>query len=353
MKPTNITRIATALALVSLSLNGCKKDEKDPAATGAAAGQAAGTVAGATAGAAASVGKTGFAVFPASSKFIVGINLNSARSSALWAMYKPQIEAALGSGEMAKLKAACGFDPFTQVESVLAGGDPGAKEAVIVVKGIKRADLKGCGEKMAASEGKKFTVTDEGNLSMYEADGEKVWTAWLDDTTVVIGPEKDKAFVQQRVAGENGLADSAEIMGLLKNVDTSATLFAVGTSDAMGANPAAAMMPGAKGFFASLRLADGLAIDAGVRFDTPENAKTFTAVVQQQMGAMKGQMPPQLASVGKAMEKAQVKQNASDMVMQVKLTNDELKELGTAVQQMGAAFGQMGGAGGAGGGGPM
>lgn len=339
MKRSFTTILVGAAAVVALAATGCSKEEKkDPGAAGAGGAAAGG-------GAAAALPpKTGFAVFPASSKVVGGVNLNSARASALWTMYKPQIEAAMAQGEFAEFKTACGFDPFMQLQSIVAGGDPSTEEVVIVARGIERSQIKSCGEKLAAKEGKKLAVADEGNLSHYQVDNESVWASWLDDTTVVFAPEKDKDYITKRTAGDTGLADGAEVMSLLKNVDTNATLFVAASSEAMGANPAAAMMPGAKGFFASLNLGEGLDIDAGVRFDTPDNAKNFTAMVQQQMAMAKGQqVPPEMAGIVKAVEKAVVKQNGNDMVVQLKLTNDDLKQLGSLMQQMGSAFGQMGG----------
>ena len=342
MKRTFTSMLVGAVAIAALAVTGCKKDEekKDPAAAAPGAGGAA--AGGATQ--AAVPAQTGFAVFPASSKVVGGFNLNSARSSALWATYKPQIEAAMSS-DLAEFKAACGFDPFMQLQSLVIGGDPNTEEMVVVAKGLEREQIKSCGEKLASKEGKKFSVVDEGNLSQYEMEGEKFWGAWLDGTTVVMSPDKDKNYVTQRAAGQGGLADSTELMALLKNVDTGATFYLVATADAWASSPAKDMMKGAKGLFASVKLTEGLNLDAGLRFDTPENAQAFTTTVQQQLEMAKGQqMPPQLAGLSKAIEKATVKTSGSDTIVQLALTAEELKQLGAVLQQMGAAFGQMGGA---------
>jgi hypothetical protein len=352
MKRTFTTTLVGAAAVLALAATACKKEDgKKEAASGEAApagggeGQAQQAV----------PSKTGFAVFPAASKVVAGLNLNSARSSALWAMYKPQIEAAM-SQEVAEFKQACGFDPFTQLQSLVLGGDPNTNEMVVVAKGLEREQLKTCGEKLAAKEGKKFVVADEGNMAQYQFDNDKVWGVWLDKTTLVLAPEKEKDYVAQRAAGTGGLAPNAEIMGLLKNVDTAATFYLVATADAWSGNPATDMMKGAKGLFASIRLGEGLDLDAGMRFDTPANAKTFTDTVNQQLQMAKGQqMPPQLAGVTKAIEKAQIKQNGNDMIVTLKLTAEELKQLGQGLQQIGQAFmgsgmgAGMGGAGGMGG----
>jgi hypothetical protein len=340
MKRTLYTTLAAALCALALAASGCeKKKEGEGAGAGGAGGKGA-------AGAAAAVpAKTGFAVFPGDSQFVIGVNLASARSSGLWAKYKDKVEENLAK-EFAELREACGIDPIGQVQTIIAAGKPpaggaGDPEAVVVLKGLQRATLKTCGEKMAAKEGKKLTVTEEGNLANYVVDDKNIWAAWLDDSTVVVAPEKDKTYVSARAAGEGGLADGSPVMALLKSVDTSAAVYFAADTAAMG--PGAAMMQGAKGLFGSLKLTDGLAIDAGVRFDTPDNAKKMTEMVNQQVGAMKGQLPPQFKTV---VEKAVIKQVNNDMVVQLSLSGPELEQLAQALEGMkGMLGGGMGGGG--------
>lgn len=340
MKRTLYTTVAATLCAIALAASGCEK-KKDEAGGGAAGG---GGAKGAAAGAAAAVpSKTGFAVFPGDSQFVVGINLASARSSGLWAKYKDKVEAQMAK-EFAELREACGIDPIGQVQTIIAAGKPpaggsGEPDAVVVMKGLQRSALKTCGEKMAAKEGKKLTVTEEGNLANYVVDDKSIWAAWLDDSTVVIAPEKDKAYVSARAAGESGLAEGSQVMALLKSVDTSAAIYFAVDTAALG--PQAAMMQGAKGVFGSLKLTDGLAIDAGLRFDSPDNAKKMTEMVNQQVGAMKGQLPPQFKSV---VDKAVIKQVDKDMVVQLSLSGTELEQLAQALEGMkGMLGGGMGG----------
>lgn len=328
MKRTVSITFAAALAALCLAQAGCKKEEAG--GPGGAAGMG---------GAAAAVPKgTGFAVFPASSTAIVGVNVASARSSALWAKYKDQIEGAVAK-DLAELRTACGIDPIAQAQTVIFGVNPETQEGVVVVKGFERAALKTCADKMSASGAEKLTVTDEGKLSRYDVDGNTVWAAWLDDTTAVLAPEKDKAYVEARAAGQAGLAETAEVMALLKTVDTSAAIYMVADASALG--PGAAFMPGAKGFFASVRLTDGVAIDAGVRFDTAENAKTTTSMISTQVQQAKEQLPAQFKAV---VDKAVIKQVDKDMVVQLSLTGPELEQVAQAASGMaGMLGGGMGG----------
>ena len=110
----------------------------------------------------------------------------------------------------------------------------------------------------------------------------------------------------------------------------------------MAAGGAANMMQGAKGIFGSLRVTDGLAIDAGMRFDTPDNAKNATTTMTQGLGAMKGQLPPAFKGIA---EKAVIKQVDKDMVFQLSLTGTELETLVKALGDMKGMLGGMGGGG--------
>lgn len=340
MKRTLSMNLAIGTAALALALGGCKK-EKDEGAKGgetageAKGGEAAGDSPSAAAGAAsAGVAGKGFAVFPADSGMIIGINFDSVRKSGLWEKYKPMIEQQMAS-EMADIKEACGIDPMTMLESAIVGANPTTEAAVVVVKGIPRATMKDCGTKMAAKEGKKIEITEEGNLNHIVADGEETWIAWLDDTTMVMSPEQDKAYIEARAAGEGGLAEGSKLMELLKNVDTSASVYLVGDIAQMG--PAASAVPGGEGLFASIKLTDGLSIDAGMRFGTADSAKAMTDMANQQMQAMKGQgLPP---AFGKVIDKAKVKTVDKDMVVQLSLTGAELEEVSKAVQGMAGMLG--------------
>ena len=323
MKRTITTTMLVALAALGLALGGCKKDNKNGGAGGAAGGGGSGA-------ASAVPAKTGFAVFPADSSMLFGVNLSQARSSALWTKYKSVIEAALAS-KMDDVKGVCGWDPITSISSVIAAVNPDTQKVVVVVKGLDRSKIKDCAPKMAEKKGKKITITDDGNLENWVTEGGKsTWVAWLDDSTAVFAPDQDKAYVQDRAAGKDGLTDSSELMTLLKSTDTSSTLYLAVGSAVLNKSGAGAQLQGAKGVFASVKVDSGLSIDAGMRFDTPDNAKKVTTMVKQQVDAMKGQLPPPFGQVA---GKAVIKDVDKDMVVQLKLTEAEMQQLGQAAAQ--------------------
>ena len=344
MKRTLTTTIAIGTAALALALAGCEKKKEEGTGGEAAGGSAESGGSASAPGAkaspaavAATMGAKGFAVFPADSGMLVGINFQSVRKSGLWSKYKGMVEKQI-AGEMAEFKEACGIDPLTQLESAIVAANPSTDSAVVVVKGINRSALTECGKKLAEADGKKIEVTDEGNLSNYKVDGESIWVAWIDDKTMVMAPEKDKDYLAARVAGTDGLADGSKLMAMLKSVDTGASVYIVGDVAAMG--PGAAAMPGAEGMFASIKLTDGLAVDAGLRFGSAEGAKGMTDMANQQMKAMKGSLPPPFQ---KLIDKASIKTVDKDMVVQISLSGSELEEVGKAAEGMMGALGGFGG----------
>ncbi|HUS66017.1 MAG TPA: hypothetical protein VMZ28_15800, partial [Kofleriaceae bacterium] len=303
------------------------------ATASAAAPGAPGGGGGATA-AAAAAGATGFAVFPGDSQLLVGVNFGALRASPMWAKSKDQVEAGLPP-ELKALKAECGFDPVSELQTVIFAGSPQKEEAVLVVKGLKRATIKTCIDKMAA-KGEKVSVTEEGNIASFNFDGEPATGAWMDDTTLVLAPKKDKAYVEARLAGTSGLADTSPLMGLLKSVDTSASIYFVADLTGAGALP----VPGAKGAFGSLKISDGLALDAGGRFDTADNAKGAHTMATQGLAMVKQKMPP----LAKYADKAKLSQKDNDVILQLSLSEAELTELQGMMQGMaGMLGGGMGG----------
>jgi hypothetical protein len=344
MKRTFTTSIAAAVIALGVAATGCEKKEEKAGAPGAAGAPAAGgTAAGMPAagggggGAAAAVpGGTGFAIFPADSQLLVGVNFSALRASPMWAKSKDQVEAGLPP-ELKELRASCGIDPIAELETVIFAGKPQAEEAVLVVKGLKRASVKACADKLAA-KGEKVAITEEGNLASFNFDGETAYGAWLDDSTLAIAPKKDKAYIEARIAGTAGLTDASPLMGLLKSVDTGASIYFVADLSGAGALP----VPGAKGAFGSLKISDGLALDAGGRFDTAENAKSAQSLATLGLGQVKQKMPP----LAKIIDKAKVSVKDNDVILQLTLTAAELEELNTMLQGMAAMMGgKMGGGG--------
>jgi hypothetical protein len=161
---------------------------------------------------------------------------------------------------------------------------------------------------------------------------------WVADDVVVASPSPDKAWVKARMAGQGGLDGNAAFMDLANKVDSGATLGFAALPAAGSDLDLSKQAQGAKGFYGSLKITDGLGIDAGMRFDTPENAKAAltqaTGLIQQ----FKGGMPPALQGIA---EKLKLANAANDVTMQLQLSAADLQALQGAIGPM--MGGMMGG----------
>jgi hypothetical protein len=342
--------LVPALVAGSLAFAGCKKEDsgdttakKDESAEGTKDQAEAPAAGGSQQG--AKPAKAAFAVFPKDSEVVFGLSVSQIRSSDLWKKYKDQLLS--DDEDLKEVQENCGFDPVTKVDSVIAGGNTADDDAmVVVVKGISRDEAKSCGQAMADKKGEEFKVEDEGNLSHYTYKGESIWVAWLDDTTLLTGPKgkDDKAWVQERAAGKDGLDTNAEFMKLLdENVDSSASVWfgmIPGATSPMGASMG---MGGAKpkAIFGSVLATAGIKLDAGVRFASADDAKKMADQATQMMGMVK-----QNPQFGKYADKIAFKTNDKDLIVQANFSDKDLGEIATLLKgSLGAMMPGLGGGG--------
>lgn len=333
--------LALSVAAIGCGDKGDNKEKAKEGETTETTAAAEGEPAAAAATTEGAMAQTAFAVFPKNSTFLVGVNLSQLSNSPFW----PMAEAQMAKDEEFKtFVAACGFNPISKVEQVLVAGDPEDEDnMIIVVKGFTKDEVKACGAGAAKTEGKTFAMADEGTLSKLTMDGESVYIAWLDDKTLVASPaassdsddvEAGKKALLARAAGTDGLDKNAEMMELLKNVDTSATVFAIGN---LGAMKDAPMDGKVKSAFASLLIETGLKIDAGVRF---ADEATANQVLQKANGmkGMAGQINPAL---GPLAQKVNLSVSGTDLIVQANLSEADLKGLQSAAASMMPMMGGM------------
>lgn len=264
----------------------------------------------------------GFAVFPASTLAVAGINLDRApAASPIWKRNAEQFRQAFSSNGGVDFTGACGFDPFAELKSLVVGVGSG----MMVLKGLTRDQVKRCAEHSAARAGTNIVIQPGGDSTGIQLDGHQSWTRWLDDVTMVLFEDKDR--LARLVVGEGGLAPDSEMMKILGTVDTAATLYVAAGSAAMAARPFASAIPGARSLGASLDLAHGLVLDARFRFGTAGDAKRFAGSIPQLLAAARNQALPALADLIPFLEKAVVEQREDQVAIQLRLTDQELAAL--------------------------
>jgi hypothetical protein len=331
-------------AAAALTLAGCKKSQDEGAETkdkdnGDEAAAGGETDRGTRASGEMPSGVS-YANFPADAEMLFGVSFASVRDSAIWNKYRDTLVSNLDDdGDFEDFQEACGFDPFTKLETVMFGGTTAEDRLVVVVHGFSRDEIRTCGEGMAAKKEEEFTATDEGQFSHYKVGDEELWVAWVGDRTMLTGPraETDKAWLEARVAGKDGLAADSGLAQLVESsVDRGAGVwFGMIPSDdsPLGAGMA---MTGSQpeAMYGWVAPSDGLAITAGVRFPSAEQAAEVLAQAQTMLQMVK----LQAGDLGKFVDKAQMSTNDADMVVSISLSEPELTEL---VDSVGAMFGGM------------
>lgn len=287
--------------------------------------------------------KTGFAVFPADSEMVFAISATSARKSSLWNKFKDPLTAPLyANKDWKEFYSVCKLNPIEEIESMLIGGKPEQeKKIVMVIKGLSKSEIKDCAAKIEAHDN-SMKVAEEGNLMQLKAPGQEIWMAWLDDNTFLTAADvTDKAHIAERAGGKNGLDTNETFTSILSNVDSNATLwFAVVPSPNSDMGRQMANVPGGapKGIFGSILLEGGLGLDVGARLNSEDQAKMLHAEGQKQLPAAKAQAGP----LGKYIEKVQLNQKGSDILIQAKFSQKEFDGLiGDLEKMLGASFGAM------------
>jgi hypothetical protein len=338
--------IIVGAAVAALSVAGCKKDEDSAEGGDNGNGDEAKTQdrKGDDSASAASgelPAGTSYANFPADSEMLFGVSFGAVRSSALWDKYRDMVIAGLDSdGELAEFQEACGFDPFTKLESVMFGGSTADDDRmVVVVHGFSRDEIATCGEGVAGLEDEEFNVTDDGKLSHYTVGEEELWVAWLDDRTLMTGPraETDKEWLASRASGENGLAADSELASLVEGLDRAAGVWfgMIPADDSpMGGGMAMAGGPQPEAIYGSVAPSDGVSISTGVRFSSADEANEVLTQAQQMLQMVK----LQAGDLGKFIDKAEMSTEDADMLVRIALSEQDLTEL---VDSMGAMFGGM------------
>ncbi len=327
--------IATALALSLLVVPACKKDKKegsDKTETSEKAGgdtktkaEKGSTDKGSSPGAAASAGMMSH--FPADTEIVVAFNIANLTSSKMWKDYG---DAAMANAakELGEFKETCGFDPITTIKSVHLGiNSAKGEEPVMIINGFARKQLTDCATAMAAKEGEKIEITEEGKYTFItNKNAEKTAIGWVDDTTMLLVPNKDdKAFLEERMAGKNGLKGNAGFETAAGKAKQAAPIWFAGNfaDGSPAASGMGAMGAAPKGFYGSIGFTDGIDFDLGVTFADAKSAEETLNMAKPMLGMAKGQLGP----AGDIVDKLQMATKGADMTVGLKLTDADVEKL--------------------------
>lgn len=282
-----------------------------------------------------------YSVFPESSEFVGGIAFEPVRQSALWDRYWETMLAAVDTDDgIGMMQEACGFEPFSQIQNVMFGGDPESEdEMVVVVEGFSRDEVTNCVEGIAELDvDEEVEVEEDGDfLEFRDGDGEGILVGWLDDRTLVTG-EGDKEWLEARIEGEDGLASDAPLAQIVETeVDKGSGVWfgLVPDEDGeMASEMAMAGGPEPNAIFGSVAPSDGLSVSVGLRFDSGDEAEEVLNQTRQMLEMVRAQA----GELGAVIDNAEMRVEDSDMLVSLALSEQELTEV---VEGVGEMFGGM------------
>jgi hypothetical protein len=268
---------------------------------------------------------------PQDTEILVSMNLASLTNTPLWEKLGPAAMEKAG-GSLAKAKATCGFDPISKLTSIHFGVNSAReKEAVVVIKGLTRGPLVACIQALAKVEGAVIEVTDDGNFTTVKGkkDGETQGLVWIDDNTLLLVPGKvDKAYLQARLDGENGLIGNADFTMIAGKANQGAPIwFAASFSPSSKAAKSMASLGSApKGLYGSVGFSDGIQLALGVTFEDENAARTMLGSATAMMGMAKGPQGP-LGKLSGLIDKVQLSTEAADLKVSLDMNKQEVDEL--------------------------
>lgn len=288
-----------------------------------------------------------YSMLPAGSEFVVGVTLPAVLQSELWGEYAHSAVAALDQGgDLAEAQGACGFDPLAQIENIFIAGDTeGDEEFFVAVEGLARDDVTSCLEGLAELHGRDASIEEDGDFVAVQDEDGGLSLAWIDDSTFVTGgpdfdvsPEDHRAWLEARLAGDDGLGDDAPLVGIIENeVEKDSGLwFGVVPAEgsAMGQEMA---LPGgsqAEAVYGSITPAEGLSIALGVRFDSAGQAQETLGQIRQMLEMFRHQAGELQALI----DNAEMRVEDADMRIDLALSEEEISQV---VDGVGNMFGGM------------
>lgn len=290
-----------------------------------------------------------YAMFPENSEMVAGLAFASVRESALWEHYWDTIVSAIDAdNEFADAQEACGFDPFAKLENVMIGGETGNEdELLIVVEGFSRDEITSCAEAVAALQDEELEITADGDFDkLSDGDGDGIWLAWIGDRTMATGgpalegdDDEGRAWLEQRVSGEAGLAADSPLAQLVEDhVERHAGLwFGMIPDDdgPVGGEMALAGGPQPQAIFGSIAPSDGLDIAAGLRFSSADEAQELHETATQMLPLVKAQA----GELEAVIDNAELSVEDTDMLVSLSLSQEELAQLVDGVTEMFGDFG--------------
>jgi hypothetical protein len=263
--------------------------------------------------------KGALAMLPGDADVYFGLDAGALKSSALFKEYQPMIMAAIGD-KLGQVKAKCGFDPFDAAASVVGAmkGDAESSDTTIVISGFKKDQVFPCIQKTAADDGGQVKI--DGDYAEMTKDDTTAGLLAVGDDLLFHAKKhaktsKDELVALSKLPADKSAAGSKSLNDLLAKVNSGATLWVA----AKGDSAAAASVPQKfKVGALSIKVTDGLAMDAQATLSSEAEAKSLVDTAKQQLGTAK--------EMG-LFDDFSAEANGADIHFKLSITGDQLKKL--------------------------
>ncbi|HET6611625.1 MAG TPA: hypothetical protein VFG83_06540 [Kofleriaceae bacterium] len=269
----------------------------------------------------AKVSKDTLAHLPKDATFVVGIRAGDILESDAWK--KLVVPKTAGNEDFQKFLACA---PWSKVDLVMVSGNIPAERATVIVKGLTRAQVQSCAEKIAKDDGETATIKNDGKLMSLKKSGDDdtMWIGWLSDTTLVVAsgdavdhdPAAQKALVEQRLAGKDGLDTNKAMMDLLASVKAD-TIFGAGDLSAFQTQ-----VPGIKSIAGTIEVSGGLKMHLRVGFTDAKVATNNSKRAEGFVGMVK--LKPEIAWIA---DRVKISTDDTFAVAKIDLSADDLGKL--------------------------
>ncbi len=269
-------------------------------------------------------------VFPDDTTGLAGVAVAPLSHTQLFKRFA--IPALKADGTFARLNSECGIEPLSDVTTVVvgtAGFDDTRSLLVMLDVEFDRAKAAACMEKLT---GKK--PVEDGPFVKYESKGgAAMYGHWLTPSRLLLATSRERL----QKAASSSLADSAQMKELLGEVDTSATLWALGTVPGdIAAVMSAAGGEAPRAAYTSIAYKSSMKIHLGLRYDSKKAATAQAKVFNKQLEEMKRN--PMMGQFGSLVSATSYKTRDRDVVVDIRLS---AKDIDTIARMLPLVMGGM------------
>lgn len=222
---------------------------------------------------------------PEDAELVMVVDARQVRGSTLWRLLEPMVAPRLAE-KLDAVQASCGLEPLRSVTQISVGLEHRG-DGVVVIRGLDRAAVMACIERMAGTD-PRTTIVDGVVTTTTTGKQTSVFTFANSSTLVgVAGPAASAAQLATALRRGAPLRTSPLFGELIGKLDTrrAAWLVVSGKAEALEAVTAAGLEPSWVSL--SVDLTDGFGLSGRMRLESADRARSLVALGQAQLATLK------------------------------------------------------------------